>query len=324
MATRPLFFGPLLYFRTVPALEKLSSTLLGAIAQHAEEAFFPSGSPLLRPENPLEAFFVIVEGTVSVTEPDGREETLGPGQAVGFLHLLARSEEGLDARATWDTVTLRVDWDAHLDACERYFPILEAHMDYLARRCQMESARVRIGAPSLGSPSETAERERHGAEGGRVQAALPPSLNLAQKLLALHRSRAFPSASMDALAELARHLEEVRYPAGTPCWSHGDDSGAFLMVVTGELILEGPGGGWLEVFGPGEEAGRFEALAGLPREGSLRANVDTVALRLALDPLLDILEDHSTMAVEFTAGLARELIRLQELGPRPTTPPEIL
>lgn len=324
MAAQSLFFGPLLYFRTVPALDRLSSALLGAIAQHAEEEFFPAGSLLLQPDHAREAFFVIVEGKVSVREPDGREELLGPGQAVGFLHLLARSEEGLEAQAVWDTVALRVDWDAHLDACERYFPILEVHMGFLAQQCQEEVRRIRCGVPTLPNLA----LETHGsvdALGTEGPEGFPPTpLDLAQRLQALHRSRAFPSASMDALAELARHLEEVRHPAGSEYWAHGDPSGFFLLVASGRLILEGPGGSWSEALGPGEVAGRFEALAGLPREGSLRAEGPTVTLRVGLDALMDILEDHSTMAVEFTAGLAQELILLQGVGPPSTPSPEIL
>jgi CRP-like cAMP-binding protein len=324
MAAQSLFFGPLLYFRTIPALDRLSSALLGAIAQHAEEEFFPAGSSLLRQDHPREAFFVIVEGRVAVREPDGREELLGPGQAVGFLHLLARSEEGLEAQAVWDTVALRVDWDAHLDACERHFPILEVHMGFLAHQCLEERKRARKDAP-LQPPEVMEAPDGWAPPGANEPGTLPPApLNLVQRIQVLHRSRAFPSAGMDALAELARHLEEVRHPAGEEHWAHGDPSGSFLLVASGSLVLEGPNGGWREVLGPGEVAGRFEALAGLPREGSLRAEGPSVSLRLGLEALMDILEDHSTMAVEVTAGLARDLIRLQDAGPPPTPAPEIL
>lgn len=323
MAAHSLFFGPLLHFRTVPALDRLSSALLGAIAQHAEEDFFPAGSLLLQPDHPREAFFVIVEGKVSVREPDGREEILGPGEAVGFLHLLARSEEGLEARAVWDTVALRVDWDAHLDACERHFPILEVHMAFLAQRCQEEMGRIREALPPSPPPAAASgegEDDREEVPG----AFPPPPLNLVQRLHALHRSRTFPSASMDALAELARHLEEVRFGPGEAVWAEGDPSGFFLLVESGRLVLSGPGGSWRETSGPGDVPGRLEALAGLPRQGSLRAEAPAVTLRVGLEALMDIMEDHSTLALEYTAGLAQELIRLQDAGPPPPPRAEIL
>jgi len=325
MAPRSLFFGPLLYFRSVPALERLPSSLLGTIAQNAEEMFFPAGSPLLPPERSREAFFVIVEGKVSVREPGGREEVLGPGQALGFLRLLARSQESVDARAIWDTVALRVDWDAHLDVCERFFPILETHMGFLARRCLEERRRIREAIPSPGfaTPRTDLLREPLGGEASLRKTA-PTPLNLVHRLAALHRCKAFPSASMDALAELARHLEEVRLGTGEAHWSPGDPAGFFLLVVSGTLIEEGPGGAWREDRGAGAVAGRLEALAGLPREAFLRAREPTLSLRVALEPLLDILEDHFTMAVEFTAELARELTHLQGTGPFPPPPLEIL
>lgn len=325
MAPRSLFFGPLLYFRSVPALERLPSPLLGAIAQNAEEMFFPAGAPLLPPERSREAFFVIVEGKVSAQETGGREEILGPGQALGFLRLLARSQEPVDARAVWDTVALRVDWDAHLDACERFFPILETHMEFLAHRCLEERRRIREGLavpdpllPPPGSP--------WGSPEGRatLPSAAPPRLNLVHRLVALHRCGAFPSASMDALAELARHLEEVQIGIGEEYWAPGDPAECFLLVVSGRLVEEWPGGARQEDLGPGAVAGRLEALANLPREAVLRAAEPTLSLRVGLDPLLDILEDHFTMAVEFTAELARELTRLQGTGPFPPPLPEIL
>jgi hypothetical protein len=39
-----------------------------------------------------------------------------------------------------------------------------------------------------------------------------------------------------------------------------------------------------------------------------------VALAIRLEPLMDILEDHFTMAVDFTAEVAQELIRLSEVA----------
>ncbi len=315
MPARPLFFGPLLYFRTVPALDRLSSSLLGAIAQHAEEVFFPAGAPLLEPDRPREAFFVIVEGRVSVRGSNGLEELIGTGEALGFLQLLARSEEPLDARAVWDTVALRVDWDAHMDTCERHFPILEVHMAFLAQRCLEEMSRIRRADPGrvalLGVGAGRGSSQEHGP-----RIAPPTSLNLVRRLEALHGSEAFPSSSMDALAELTRHMEEVRHPPGARFWSDGDPSDSFLLLASGELVLEGPNAGWKEILGPGDVAGQLEALGGLPREGSLRSEVPTVTLRVDVEPFLDIMEDHFNMAVEVTAGLARRLMELQGLGPR--------
>lgn len=343
MPPRPMFFGPLLYFRTIPALEGLSSFLLGAIAQHAEEVFFPAGSFLLKPEQPQEAFFIVVEGRVSLPGPGGREDSLGPGEALGFLHLLARSESGFPARAAWDTVALRVDWDAHLDACERQFPILEAHMRFLARRCLEELHRIRSATPSPAKPGSTQVESIGGAPWVHAPEApspswttseelLPPpgsplsgaSLELVLRLHSLHRSRVFPTASMDALAELTRHLREVRLEPGSVVWTAGDPSESFLLVTEGEMELEGMGGAEPEALAAGSVAGRLEALAGVPRERALRTQTSCVALEVGLDPLLDILEDHFTMAVEFTAGLARELMALQAQGGLRTPRVEIL
>ncbi len=315
----PLFFGPLLYFRTIPALESLSSAHLGAIARHAEEEFFPQGSFLLHPGHPREAFFVIVQGRVSVRFPGGKEEVRGPGEAVGFLQLLARSEEGVEARALWETAALRVDWDAHLAVCERHFPILEAHMGFLARRCQEETDLVRASGGGLAGPPPPGS-----GPGEDPRDSLDSSMDLVRRMVALHRCRAFPSTNMDALAELSRHLREVRIHPGVDVWNEGDTSESFMLVVSGGLVRESEDAGWREEFGPGEVVGRFEALGGLPRRSRLRAHAPTVALEVGLESLLDILEDHFNLAVDFTAELANELNRLAGGGPVSFTAHEIL
>jgi CRP-like cAMP-binding protein len=320
MKGQPIFFGPLLYFRTLPALEHLSSAQLGSIAQHAEEEFFPAGSSLLQPQRPREAFFVIVEGKVTVRGPGGLEGVVGPGEAVGFLHLLARSDEELEARALWDTVALRVDWDAHLDVCERSFPILEAHIGFLAQGCQEELDRIRASGAEVPKPPDPSAPLAGGEapdrrSGPAVEEPMdePSGLNMVQRLRALHRSRAFPSSNMDALAELTRHLVEVRLEPDREIWTVGEKSEEFLLVVSGGVVREAPGGAWRQEFHPGDVVGRFEALSGLPRRSILRALDPTVALAVRLEPLLDILEDHFTMAVDFTAELAQELIQLSEV-----------
>jgi CRP-like cAMP-binding protein len=297
----------------------LSSTHLGAIAQHAEEEFFPQGSFLLHPSQPREAFFVIVQGRVSVRTPGRGEEIRGPGEAVGFLQLLAKSEEVVEARALWDTTALRVDWDAHLDVCERHFPILEAHMEFLAKRCQEETDLLRLG----GHPPPDRSRLDAHLEEGRVGAP-SPALDLVQRMVALHRCSAFPSTNMDALAELSRHLREVNLLPGVDVWKEGDVSDSFLLVVSGTLARESANGVREEEFGPGDVVGRFEALGDLPRHSHLRARAPTVALEVTLESLLDILEDHFNLAVDFTAELAKELIHLLGSGPVSPTKDEIL
>lgn len=293
MASHPIFFGPLLYLRTVPALDRLNATQLGALAQHAEEEFFPQGSFLLPPGRPVEAFYVIVEGKVSVRTAGGGVQEAGPGESVGFLHLLARSEQDLQARALWDTVALRMDWDAHLDVCERHFPIVQEHLRFLALRALQEASLPRGEGP--GHPA--------GAAHGEVDTA---PLTLVRRLQALHRSRSFVSSNMDALAELARHLVEVRLEGGEELYRAGDPAQSFFLVASGRMGSLAANGVPAAEYGPGDDLGKAEALAGVPRRSTARSLGHAVLLRVDLDPLLDILEDHFTMSVDFMAALARE------------------
>ncbi|MDH3457564.1 MAG: Crp/Fnr family transcriptional regulator, partial [Gemmatimonadota bacterium] len=137
MANATLLVGPLdrvLYFRTLPEMDRLSAAHLAAIAAHAREEFFPRGSTLIAADEQVETLYLVVDGQVALARSGQPEGEAGPGASVGLLHLLARTESGLEATAVTDTLTLRLDWDDHLDVCEEHFPILEQYLWHLSDR----------------------------------------------------------------------------------------------------------------------------------------------------------------------------------------------
>ncbi len=305
MPERTVFVGPLdriLHFRTMPALDRLTPTQLGTIAQHAQEQFFPRGNYLLRPEWPAEAFYLVIDGRVTVTRLGRSAQEAGPGDAVGFHHLLAQAARGIEARADADTLALRLDWEAQLDICEQHFPILLQYVRYLAERLLGEFRR-RPTAQRLG-PAE-----------GRT---LPPGqrrLNLVERLLALRGAPAFPSSSVDALSELARHVVELRYAAGEAAWRRDEPATWFLLIAGGAVScsageLARPFGG-----GPTTTLGMHETLATALRWYDAVADGPVVGLRIDLEPFLDVLEDHFEMAIEFTSLFAKDLLELLEGDP---------
>ncbi len=309
MAEKVLFVGPLervLFFRTLAALDGLSATQLAAIAQNARERFFPRGSLLLHPGRPPEAFYLVAEGKVVVNRFGRRGEEVGPGEAVGFLHLLARAESGVEARALTDTLALELDWDAQVDVSQEHFPVLLKFIRYISHRL----VRTREDLPDGGwLPDPPAQP----AEPGRP-------LDLVQRILALSHTGAFSTRSYDALAELARHLVEVRYRPGESMWEVGDDAETFLLLVRGAAQCRVPGHEVRSYIGPFQFVGMDEALARLPRWFGVSAEGEVTALRVALEPLLDIFEDHFEMALDFLSGRALRLIALLERE-RPSASP---
>ncbi len=300
MADKVVLVGPLdrvLYLRTLPVFEPLSPEALAAIAQHARERFVRRGTTVLRPDRPAEAVYMVVDGRISVYRDGRRVEEAGPGEAVGFLHLLSRSSHGIEARADVDTLTLELDWDAQLDVCEDHFPVLMQYVRYLSRRSVAELSRLADGT-RLG-------------EAGDAPFVGARALNLVERMLGLRRSRPFSTCSVDALSELARHVVEQRLRAGQPVWARGTPAGHLLLVVAGCVRCQvDPGRAFLA--GPGVALGMHEALMDGVRWYDAATTEDLVGLRIDVEPLVDILEDHFEMAVELTSMMAVRLMELMQ------------
>ncbi len=291
-----MFVGPLervLYLRSLPAAEGLNSEDLVSLAQYAKERLFSSGEFLFRRGSPVESFFLIVEGVVAVRRGKGALQRLGPQETVGLLHLVAREPNGLEARAESNTLTLEFPAESQLELWESHFPILLSYARYLLT-LRMGVLEQESGRQSLPSPTLD-----HG----------PYPLDLVDKLLLLSQQEIFQNCSLDGLAELCRHIHERRLEPGETLWSPGDIADSFLLLAEGELRqqrTQQPG----RMLLPTTLAGLEEALTGKFRWYALEAKQESRILEIAVEPFLDILEDHFQMAVEFMANNARQLLGL--------------
>jgi CRP-like cAMP-binding protein len=298
-----LFVGPLdrvLLLRTQPMLEGLSPRQLAAIAQHARERHFARGAVLQAADEAAEAVHLIVSGEVEMARGTEAPRVLGPGDAVGFVEMLSRSHSRLAARAVADTVTLELDWDAQLAVCEEHFPVVMQYLDYLAQRtiAAMRGRELEAAAAfELERPS--------GGDG---------TLNLIDRLLVLSRSRVFSAGCWDALGELAHHVTEVHWRDGQSIWRIADVSEHFFLIVAGGVRCVGPSGERFERTA-GTTVGMYSALSNGLRWHEATSAGDTLALRIDLEPFLDILEDHFDLALDFLAQLAARLLALDSGAP---------
>jgi len=303
VAETTLLVGPLdrvLYFRTLPEMDRLSAAHLAAIAAHAREEFFPRGSTLIASDEQVDTLFLVVDGQVALSRSGQAEGEAGPGASVGLLHLLARTERGLEAIAVTDTLTLRLDWDDHLDVCEEHFPIVEQYLWHLSDRMveQLQAGPGLLHRPLSPPVLDLPE--------GR-------DLDIVERLLTLHATGVFPTRAPDALGELARHLEEVRFAPGTPVWHRGDPADDFLVVVDGEISCSAGARHTPILVGPAGVVGMHEALGYNDRWCDAVATTASTALRVDVEALLDILEDHFDMAIDFVALRAAETLRFGQV-----------
>ncbi len=314
---RALFVGPLdrvLLLRSLPMLEGLSPTHLAAVAQHTQERFFAAGTTLQSADDSSEAVYLIVEGEVAVRRQGRPARRARPGAAVGFIETLSRSEQPLEVLAMTDTVTLEFDADAQIDVCEEHFPVVMQYVGFLARSIASE---LQQRALASFEPIPLIAAHEYGDR-----------INFVERVLVLSRSRVFSTGCLDALCELAQHVVETSWDDGDRIWSIDEPAESFYLIVSGSVTCRSPSE---KVFTshPGRAIGIYETLYRGDRWNDARSQGRSVALRIDVEPFIDILEDHSDLALDFMALLATDLITLQDAAVTagafngPSTPPTL-
>jgi CRP/FNR family transcriptional regulator, cyclic AMP receptor protein len=76
--------------KQVPLFERCSKKTLQEIARLADEIDLPQGKVLTREGRTGYEFFVLIEGTVDVSQNSKRIRTLGPGDFFGEIALVSR------------------------------------------------------------------------------------------------------------------------------------------------------------------------------------------------------------------------------------------
>lgn len=302
MSSSVTFVGPVervLFLRTVLVYRDLPPEVLAAIAGHTREHFLPSGIQAVERSGGPERVLLVVEGGLRATSSYGREIVIGPGGTIGLLSRLARTPCPVSAYAESDTLVLEIDWPAHVDVCEEHFALL---LQYLRTLSTEILAR---GEPPPASASADSRPETH-----RLPRPRPPGsgLDRVQRALWLGVTPTFRRVNRDALFELAGHVSECRWRDDELVWKRGDASDGLLLLTDGQLATDC--GEVSSTAHPGSLHGLEEALAGRPRSARLRACGSVSALRVDVEPFIDILEDHFEAAFGIATELARRLLPL--------------
>jgi CRP-like cAMP-binding protein len=286
-----------LYLKSLGPLQELSSEELAVVGQHAKEQFFRKGTEIFKSGEPLESFHIVVEGQVRARGGEHGDSLVGPGKALGILSLLSRSEEGLEAVAETDAVTLEIDADDMYDVLEDHFSIFLTELQNVSRVILNERKDIPDGtylAPAEGI-LEVPDRQ----------------LDLVERLLLVRRA-GFDRTNIDALIQVVRMMTEIGIRAGTKLWKPGEPSGHSYIIVSGTIRCIIEEGERHFRAGPGYPVGNIESLAGEPRWYEAVAETNVVALQAEAESLLDVLEDHSELARDFLAAMASGAIRVLE------------
>lgn len=296
----------ILSLHKIPVIGTLPAAELALIAEIARECFFPRGGVLFREGEPVEGVHVVVEGAVHVSRKGRLVGHSGPGSAVGGIGVLARDEEGIEAVADADTLTLEIAADALFELMEDQFSVFHHVLREVCLQMISVVSRFPAAIEQL-PPVVPVARER------RLR-----DLDLVGRIMFLRQSEFFARASINALAELSRGMAEVRFDAGQTVWTVGEPSGWVLVILDGYLSCTTAAGYRFRV-GPGTPPGGLEATAEAPRWYTGVAETPVFALHGRMEWVLDLFEDNFEMGMDYLAVLAKRLLELME---RVATPDE--
>ncbi len=280
-----------LFLRTLPAFEGVSTSDLMLIAQHHKEVHFRRGDVLFEAGTPIETAYMLVDGKVKLKR-DGEEigtiEAPAPLAFVGILGGL----EGMpgEVRAASDVLALALSKEAIMHIWEENFNILANSLRLAAMRLWEERGRWPYS------------RDRE----VEVEAGTYPEerFTLVDLIQWQRNFGPFEGVNLEAVAEVTRHQREVRYPPDTTLWREGDPSGFYLRIAYGIVDLEQKGRDQPGSIGHDWSIGFMEGVAQMPRGYTATARTEVVAVRSEMETLLSIFEDQFELAMRALRALS--------------------
>lgn len=290
----------ILYLRRLPALATLPGADIAAIAEHAQERFFPPGSVLLREGEPVTAVYFVVEGSLSVQRRGVLLGRVGAGTAIGGFGLFARDPEGgARVAAETDTLALELDADTMLEVLEDRFSILHHILRDFSRQLIDLVVRFRLD-PTRGIP------------GYDLPVDPTRELDLVERIFFLRKMQVFQRASINALAELSRAMAQVRFEPGLTLWREGDAGPGIFLILSGTVRASSEARGLRFQPGPGFPLGAVEAVGEVPRWYDAVTETRLVALQGNVEALIDVFEDNSEMAMQYLQVMAQAMLDILE------------
>lgn len=292
-------FERFLFLRSVPSLTELPPEVVRVIAAHTHQERFTKGSHLYREGQPALYVHCIVRGSVEIRRHGNPIRRLGVRTIAGGLPAMAGDDQGYDCIAVEDTVTLQIASDDAREIFEDHFVLLKSVFEHIGR--EVIVARKQLG-PKAGFP-----------EPGPPLACPDRVFDLVERMAFLRKNTGFRDADIEAIADLASEVTEVRLDAGEPLWDIGDPSTHFLMPLCGtiECVARDPEQRF--VLGPTDSVGSIDALSAEPRWFRARVEKPLIALKVEIDVLYDVLEDHFEMTMSLLRGISVAILRLYDL-----------
>lgn len=291
-------FQRFLFLRTLPAMAELPQEISQVIAANARQKWFAKGEYLCRRGAPAMEIQYIVSGECEIIRNGKAVRRFGPRGVVGGISALAEEEEGYDCIALEDMVTLALSKDDGQEIFEEYFVFLKE----VIRRT---SGQVLLARRQLG------ENAGFGPIGEAFPVPNRP-FDLVERMAFLRKTFSFGESEIDAIADLAREVQEIHLRKGEVLWDAGDRSTYFLLPLRGVINCHATNPEQHFRLGPGDSVGTIDAMAGERRWFRAEVVESLVAFRIDVDVLLEVLEDHFSMSMSLLRGLATGILHLYD------------
>ena len=291
-------FQRFLFLRTFPGLAELSPEIAQVVAANTRPRSYKKGDFLCHEGSPAMEVQYIVAGECDIFRNGKAVRRFGPQSVVGGISALAEEERGYDCVAAGDMVTLALDKEDGQEIFEEYFELLKT---VIQRTCgEVLSARRQLGENAgfglIGEPFPCPDRP----------------FDLVERMDFLRKTFSFGQSEIDAIADLAREVQEVHLPKGEVLWQEGDRSSYFLLPLRGIVECQATNPDQHFRLGPGDSVGTIDAMAGERRWFRAEVVEDLIAFRIDVDVVLEVLEDHFSMALSLLQGIAEAILHLYD------------
>lgn len=299
-------FQRFLFLRTMPAFSEIPPEVAQVVAAHTRLRSFARGEYLYRAGTPAVEVQYIVRGTCEVVRNGRSARRLGPREVVGGISALADEDQGYDCVALEDMDTLAISVEDAQEIFEDHFVLLKRVLRGTSR--EVLDARRKLG-PRAGF--------------GPVAEPFPcpdRPFDWVERMAFLRKTFSFGSSEIDAIAELARDVQEVHLPKGEVLWNVGDRSTYFLLPLRGVIDCRAIDPEQRFELGPGDSVGAIDSMADERRWYRAEVAEDLVAFRIDTEVLLEVLEDHFSMAIALLKGIATGVLTLWGQDPEASNP----
>ena len=284
-----------LLLRSLPGFSPLEDHALTLLAEHMRVRSCKAGHVLLSLGEPVHHSYVVLEGQVRWRRKDRAPALAQRLDVVGWLTLMSRDPEGIEAIATTDAVVLELPAEVLEHAIEDDFTIARNSMR-LGASALLES-RNGLPSPDMSPPFE-------------MGVLRPERRTLVERLIDMRRAPLFQRANAEALIALLRTSSEVRLEPGTPIWKVGDPATFWLLIEYGRVRCTNEAGVTQEI-GANFVIGIMDSLAQAARTYDVVTDTLVVANRIELESFLGVLESHIELARDFLGFLATTVLNLQ-------------